>query len=88
MKDRPPNDGTGKPAKHHAPLHENPQDHYAGHLPRPTFWPAGASLGITFVFWGLIASPVVLLVGVGLFAASLAGWIKDIRHERRHSHPR
>ena len=56
------------------------------HLPLPTFWPAGFALGITFVFWGLITSWVVFAVGVVLFAGCLAGWIYDIRHERKHPH--
>lgn len=54
------------------------------HLPPPTFWPAGFALGVTFVFWGLISSWVVFAVGVALFALSLAGWISDLRHERKH----
>jgi hypothetical protein len=56
------------------------------HLPAPTFWPAGFALAITFIFWGLVTSWVVLVVGVALFAASLAGWIADIRHERKRPH--
>lgn len=68
-----------------APLHENPHEHYSFHLPRPTFWPAGLALAITFMLWGLVASWVMIAVGGGLFACSLAGWIKDIRHERKHT---
>ncbi len=56
------------------------------HLPSPTFWPAGLALGITFIFWALITSWVVLVIGIALFAASLAGWISDLRHEPKH-HP-
>jgi hypothetical protein len=52
-------------------------------LPRPTYFPAGLAMGTTFIFWGLITSSVVLLVGLGLFAAALAGWLSEIRHERR-----
>ena len=51
-------------------------------LPRPTFFPAGLAMGITFILWGLITSWVVLVVGIGLFAASLAGWIYEILRER------
>jgi hypothetical protein len=40
-------------------------------------------MGVTFFFWGLITSWVIILVGAGLFAASLAGWITEIRHERK-----
>lgn len=56
------------------------------HLPAPTFWPAGLALAITFIFWGLISSWVVFAVGLFLFALSLAGWIADIRHERKQHH--
>ncbi len=56
------------------------------HLPAPTFWPAGFGLAITFIFWGLITSWVVLVVGLALFVVSLAGWIADLRHETRTPH--
>ena len=50
-------------------------------LPRPTYFPAGLAMGVAFMFWGLISNWVVLLVGVVLFTAALAGWITEIRHE-------
>ena len=53
------------------------------HLPRPTYFPAGLAMGTTFLFWGLITSWVIFLVGLGLFAAALAGWLTEIRYERR-----
>lgn len=55
------------------------------HLPSPTYWPAGLALAITFIFWGLITSWVILAVGIVQFIASLAGWIQDIRNERKHT---
>lgn len=57
-----------------------------GHLPSPTFWPAGLALAVTFILWGLISSWVVLVIGLWLFAASLGGWVADIRHERKSHH--
>jgi uncharacterized membrane protein len=54
------------------------------HLPQPTYFPAGVAMGLTFVFWGLITSWVTAVVGLVLFAAALAEWIKEIRNERRH----
>jgi len=51
-------------------------------LPRPNFFPAGLAMGISFILWGLITSWVILAVGIGLFAASLAGWIYEILRER------
>ena len=51
-------------------------------LPRPAFFPSGLAMGTTFIFWGLITSWVILLVGTSLFVAALAGWIAEIRHER------
>jgi hypothetical protein len=50
-------------------------------LPHPTYFPAGLAMGATFLFWGLITTWVVVLVGLVLFLASLAGWITEIRHE-------
>lgn len=52
------------------------------HLPQATYFPAGLSMATTFIFWGLVSSWVIVVVGLGLFAASLAGWINEIRHER------
>jgi hypothetical protein len=53
------------------------------HLPRPTYFPAGMAMGTTFIFWGLITSVVIFFVGIGLFIAALAGWITELRHERK-----
>ena len=53
-------------------------------LPRPNFFPAGLAMGITLILWGLITSWVILAVGIGLFAASFAGWIYEILRERNH----
>src|SRR5882724_5113655 len=49
-------------------------------LPHPTYFPAGLAMGVAFLFWGLITTWVVWLVGVVLFIAALAGWITEIRH--------
>ena len=40
-------------------------------------------MGTTFIFWGLITSWVIFAVGLGLFVAALAGWVTEIRHERK-----
>jgi hypothetical protein len=53
-------------------------------LPHPTYFPSGLAMGTAFLFWGLITSWVVFLVGLVLFSASLAGWITEIRYERKH----
>jgi len=53
-------------------------------LAAPTWWPALLALGATFVAWGLVTSFLVLILGLLTFAVSLAGWIKDIRHEHNH----
>ncbi len=68
-----------EPPKTHAGWEPLPREQ----LPRPTYFPAGLAMGTTFIFWGLIASWVIVLTGIGLFTASLAGWITEIRHERK-----
>ena len=52
-------------------------------LPRPNYFPAGLAMGTAFFFWGFVTSWVILAVGTALFIASLAGWITEIRRERR-----
>lgn len=54
----------------------------AGHLPRATYFPAGLALATTLLFWSVISSGVIFLVGLMLFAVCLAGWIAEILHER------
>jgi hypothetical protein len=48
-------------------------------IPPPTPWPAGLALGVALFGWGLIASPVLLVIGALLFAVALGGWIGDLR---------
>jgi hypothetical protein len=50
-------------------------------IPRSTYWPAGMAFGVTFLFWGIVSSPVVLGAGALMMVASLIGWIGEIRHE-------
>jgi hypothetical protein len=75
-------------------MNNEPQTTHAGweplpheHLPRPNYFPAGLAMGTTFLFWGLITSWVILLIGIGLFTAALAGWLTEIRHERKTRYP-
>jgi hypothetical protein len=51
-------------------------------LPEPCIWPVTLALAITFLVWGLVTSLIITGVGVLLFGVALAGWIRDIRHER------
>lgn len=52
-------------------------------VPEPTVWPASLALAVTLSLWGLASSLIISAVGMALFIISLAGWIGDIRHERR-----
>jgi hypothetical protein len=51
-------------------------------LPEQTVWPAMLALAITFLVWGLVTSLIITGIGLALFATAMAGWIRDIRHER------
>ncbi len=51
-------------------------------VPRPTWWPAAAALGVMLIAWGLLTSLTIFLIGASLFGVSVAGWIGEIRHER------
>ena len=49
------------------------------------------ALGITFMLWGLavgfneVVSTIIIIffIGLVLFIGALAGWIGDMRHERK-----
>lgn len=61
-------------------------------LPKPAYWPFLMALGIAFILWGLalgfneVFSTILLISGLGLimFLVALAGWIGDLRDERKH----
>lgn len=50
-------------------------------IPRSTVWPAALAFAIAFLFWGIITSTILSLVGLLLFIIALAGWIGEMRHE-------
>ena len=50
-------------------------------LPAPTYWPFVVALGLTFVFWGLLTTWIILVAGFVIFCIGLAGWINLLRHE-------
>ncbi len=52
-------------------------------ISQPTLWPPALGLAVTLCLWGLASSFIITGVGICLFAVSLAGWIQDIRHERK-----
>lgn len=52
------------------------------HLPSPTYWPFFLALGLAFLFWGIITSWVIIVVGFLIFIISLGGWINILRHEQ------
>ncbi len=62
-------------------------------LPSSGYWPAIMALGITFMLWGIavgfneVVSTIIIIffIGLALFIGALAGWIGDLRHERKDS---
>ena len=70
--------------EHHPPVRAGWEPLPHQHLPRPAYFPSGLAMGTAFMFWGLITSWVIFVIGIALFAAALAGWISEIRHERKH----
>ncbi len=52
-------------------------------MPEPTVWPASLALGTVLLLWGLVTSFIVAAVGLVLLAVSLAGWLKEMRHDSK-----
>ena len=70
------------PAKTSATPHPGWNQPRPEKLPEPTAWPVALALGVTFILWGFVSSLIVSGVGVALFATAMAGWVREIRHER------
>jgi hypothetical protein len=49
-------------------------------LPKPTYWPFFLALGLTFIFWGLLTTWIILSAGLLIFIVALWGWINILRH--------
>lgn len=47
---------------------------------RPTYWPAALALGMTLALLGPVTLMAVTVVGAGISAVALAGWIGEILH--------
>jgi len=50
-------------------------------MPEPTIWPAALALGTVLFLWGLVTSFIMTATGLTLLGVSLAGWLREMRHE-------
>jgi plastocyanin len=53
------------------------------HLPGPSAWPFYAPIGLFFVFYGLILSPVMIVAGGLMSIIAAVGWFLDAQVEYR-----
>lgn len=52
-------------------------------VPRPTYAPAVVALSIVCLFWGLVTTYLISLLGLLLLAVGIADWIGGLRHDDR-----
>jgi hypothetical protein len=52
-------------------------------LPKPTYWPFFLAVGIGFIFWGLLAAWMMLVVGIIVTFIALTRWVILLDHERK-----
>jgi hypothetical protein len=55
-----------------------------GVLPRPTIWPLAAGLGVAILTTGLIYGLWLVILGLGLFAYAIWGWLAAVNRENRY----
>ena len=68
-------------AEHAAP---GPEHAAVAHVP-PTIWPFGFSVAaLALVVGAVVATKVLVPLGLALFAAAAAGWFADVRRTARH----
>jgi hypothetical protein len=51
------------------------------HPVRPTYWPMVFALGIAFLLWGVVSSPIISAIGLFFFILGLANWIGELRRD-------
>jgi hypothetical protein len=68
------------------PAPEAPEGHHGDHpthQPGPSFWPILLAVGIAMSLIGVITKIEVVVIGLVIVVASLAGWVREARHEYR-----
>jgi hypothetical protein len=50
-------------------------------VPAPTYWPAVLALGVMGLFFGVLTSPIVLAMGLCVFAVAVCNWIGELLDE-------
>jgi hypothetical protein len=55
-----------------------------GVLPLPTIWPLAASLGLAMLLTGLIYGLWLVILGLGLMAYAVWGWLAVVNRENRY----
>ncbi|GCE25909.1 hypothetical protein KDA_13930 [Dictyobacter alpinus] len=48
-------------------------------MPRPSIWPLGMAISIAIALFGVIAGPIVLVIGAVLLLVCCLGWILERR---------
>jgi len=63
--------------------HENgaPPAGEAVHLPGPSFLPVLVALGLTLAITGVVSSPILVGLGVGITLRSVVRWIRETRRD-------
>jgi hypothetical protein len=60
------------------------RDDDLGVLPQPTIWPFAASLGVAILLTGLIYGLWLIVLGAGVAAYGVWGWLAAINRENRY----
>ena len=50
----------------------------------PTIWPVGFALSAALLAIGLVTVVWLVILGAGVFLASMVGWFIDIRNQHKH----
>lgn len=50
-------------------------------LPEPTYWPFFLAFGLVCMFWGILTTWLISIIGAIIFIIALSGWITNIYGE-------
>lgn len=56
---------------------------YPEELPKFTWFPFLLSIGVTLLFWGIVTTLIITVMGVILLFIGLIGWISNLLEEQK-----
>ncbi|WP_196891036.1 hypothetical protein [Aureivirga marina] len=62
---------------------KNQNKAYPEELPKFTWYPFILSIGVTLLFWGIVTTLIIAIMGIIFLFLGLIGWISNLLEEQK-----